>query len=149
MNNAGVGEAFCEPLNPDVFYSLELTGPLNRIIVAYARHELRLLAAWDRQTQTEINVKALASPVPLVATYPLSEIADITAYLNRFGPHELEGAVLIDRNGIRLKVKNAAYLLAARAVSSVASPRRQMEMLLADQYDDIAPASANGFKAGS
>ena len=126
-------------MNPDVFYSFELIGPLNRIIVAYARHELRLLAAWDRQTQEEILIKTLPSPVPVVETYPLSEIADIVGYLNRFGPHELEGAVLVDRNGIRLKVKNAAYLLAARAVSSVASPCRQLEMLLADQYDDIAP----------
>ena len=135
----GSWEAFCEPLNPDVSYSFELTGPLNRIIVAYPQHELRLLAAWDKNTQEELNTRGLESPVPIVNAYPLSEIADIVDYLNRFGPHELEGAVLADRNGIRLKVKNAAYLLAARAVSSVASPRRQLEMLLADQYDDIAP----------
>ena len=69
----------------------------------------------------------------------MTDIAAILAYLETFGPHELEGAVLVDRNGIRLKVKSAAYLLATRALSSIATPRRQLEMLLADQYDDIAP----------
>ena len=132
-------ESFCETLNPDIFYSLELTGPLNRILVAYPDDELRLLAAWDRYTHEELNVRALPSPVPLVNAYPMTSLTDILAFLETFGPHELEGAVLRDHQGVRLKVKSAAYLLATRALSSVASPRRQLEMLLADQYDDIAP----------
>ncbi len=135
----GGWEAFCGALNPDVFYSFELTGLLNRILVAYPVHEMRLLAAWERNTQEEIPVAGLPSPAPLVKTYPIAALADLADYLNRFGPHELEGAVLVDRSGIRLKVKNAAYLLATRALSSIATPRRRLEMLLADQYDDIAP----------
>ena len=58
-------EAFCAKLNPDVFYSMELTGPLNRILVAYPEHELRLLAAWDKQTQAELDIRNFQSPVPL------------------------------------------------------------------------------------
>ena len=132
-------EAFCEALNPDVFYSLELTGMRNRILVAYPDDELRLLAAWDRHTHEERDIRAVPSPVPLVNAYPMTALTDILAFLETFGPHELEGAVLRDRNGVRLKVKSAAYLLATRALFSIATPRRQLEMLLADQYDDIAP----------
>ena len=52
-------------------------------------------------------------------------------------------------NGIRLKGEKrgvSAWRLAL--VSSVATPRRQLEMLLADQYDDIAPLLPDGFPAG-
>ena len=139
LRYAGSWEAFCETLNPNIFYSLELTGPLNRILVAYPEAELRLLAAWDRHTHEELDIRAVQSPVPLVKAYPMTALSDILAFLETFGPHELEGAVLRDRNGVRLKVKSAAYLLATRAMSTIATPRRQLEMLLADQYDDIAP----------
>ena len=95
-----VGKRFAQPLNPDVFYSLELTGPLNRILVAYPEHELRLLAAWDRETQAEIDIRTLRVwrlRFLLVKTYPMTAIGGYYGPIwKRFGPHELEGAVLAD-----------------------------------------------------
>lgn len=126
-------------LIPEVFYSFELTTPLNRIVVPYDGYKLTWLAAWDKDTLQELNIWDLPQlSVPRVKQLPLTNLDEIMEMVGSLSPTEGEGVVVVDGSYRRMKIKSPEYLRAFRAVTTAeASPRNRISILQSEQYDDI------------
>ena len=139
----GVGqtlESFTSQLDPNVYYAFELTAPENRIIIPYANRELTLLAAWDAASLVELDVERIARPqTRLAKRYPAAGLDELVASVQEIGLGELEGYVVKDASGRRVKIKSPAYLMVDRVMARLATPRRRLEFLLSPNYDDVLP----------
>ena len=133
-----MGFSFDE-LNPEIWYSFELTTPLNKIVVQYDDYKLTWLAAWHRATNVEIDIDFLPDiTAPKVKTFPMTDLESLIKEINTLPPSEFEGVVLIDCNFNRLKIKSLDYIIAFHVVCSVeSSPRNKLEVILSDKFDDI------------
>ena len=127
-------------LDPGVFYSFELTAPENRIIVPYEDRRLTWLAAWDARTLEELEIGALPDlPTPRVREYPLRTLAEVTAAVEAIAPFAAEGFIVRDAARRRVKIKSVAYLMVDRIVCGLGTPRRKVEAVLSEQFDDMVP----------
>ncbi len=126
-------------LDPDVF-SFELTAPENRIIVPYTDRRLTWLAAWDARTLAEVEIEALPDlPTPRVREYPLRTLDEVMAAVEVIAPFAAEGFIVRDAAHRRIKIKSAAYLMVDRLLSALNTPRRKVEAVLSEQFDDMVP----------
>lgn len=133
-------EALTAQLDPAVFYSFELTAPENRIIVPYAERRLTWLAAWDARTLEELEIAALPDlPTPRVREYPLRTLDEVLAAVEAIAPFAAEGFIVRDAAHRRVKIKSASYLMVDRLLCSLSTPRRKVEAVLSEQFDDMAP----------
>jgi hypothetical protein len=128
-----------EELSPDMFYSFELTTPLNRIVVPYEGYNLTWIAAWDKNSLDEVSLWNLPElSIPKVRQLPLTNLDEIMAMIGTLSPTEGEGVVVVDGAFRRMKIKSPEYLKAFRAVCTAeASPRNRIAILQSEQYDDI------------
>ena len=127
-------------LDPAVFYSFELTAPENRIIVPYEERRLTWLAAWDAQTLEEKEIGSLPDlPTPLVREYPLRTLDEVMVAVDAIAPFAAEGFIERDAAHRRVKIKSAAYLMVDRLLCSLSTPRRKVEAVLSEQFDDMVP----------
>ena len=127
-------------LDPAVFYSFELTAPENRIIVPYAERRLTWLAAWDARTLEELEIAALPDlPAPRVREYPLRTLDEVMAAVEAIAPFVAEGFIVRDAAHRRIKIKSASYLMVDRLLCSLSTPRRKVEAVLSEQFDDMVP----------
>ncbi len=127
-------------LDSTVFYSFELTAPENRIIVPYAERRLTWLAAWDTGTLEELEITALPDlPTPRVREYPLRTLDEVLAAVEAIAPFAAEGFIVRDAGHRRVKIKSAAYLMVDRILCGLSTPRRKVEAVLAEQFDDMVP----------
>jgi hypothetical protein len=128
-------------LNTQFTYIFELTSPLNRVIVKYDDYRVTILAI----RHTEIGQYhepgyTLAYSVPTVNKWSLKAAADIHEFVNKADPAKLEGAVVVDKNYNRLKIKSKAWVLASRAKDSVTmSKRNALQCIIDGQIDDVIP----------
>ena len=127
-------------LDPTVFYSFELTAPENRIIVPYEDRRLTWLAAWDARTLEELDIAALPDlPTPRVWEYPLRTLDEVMTAAEAIAPFAAEGFIVRDAAHRRVKIKSAAYLMVDRILCGLSTPRRKVEAVLSEQFDDMVP----------
>lgn len=104
-------DEFTSKLNKDIFYTFEIVGPENRVIVIYPDRKLYLVAAVRRDTLEEIDIYSLNFPelkVPYKEVKSIDEAWKIV--FDEEEPYDHEGRILIDKNFNRLKLRNPAYV---------------------------------------
>ncbi len=134
-------------------YCFELTTPYNRIVVDYPKCGITLLtirpvlpltggyAETQPLPELELDeshsqVAKLVSVVPFVASYPVTTLDEVIAWINTLNPMEHEGVVF--RIGeARQKCKNAAYVAFNRIRDVVSSERGILEIILHEKDDDV------------
>lgn len=127
-------------LDPAVFYSFELTAPENRIIVPYGDRRLTWLAAWDALTLEELDIEGMPDlPTPRVREYPLRTLDEVMTAVEAIAPFAAEGFIVRDADHRRVKIKSATYLMVDRILSALSTPRRKVEAVLSEQFDDMVP----------
>ena len=131
---------FTARLNPALFYSFELTAPENRVIIPYTERRLTWLAAWDRDTLEEQDMETLPDlPTPRVKEYPLQTLEEVLEAVAAITPFAAEGFIVRDDACRRIKLKSAAYLMVDRVLCSLSTPRRKVEAVLSEGFDDMIP----------
>ncbi len=137
-----------ERLDPNTFYSFELTAPENRVIVPFAERRLTWLAAWDKATLAELDIAALEDlPTARVREYPLQTLEEVTRAVEAIVPFSGEGVVVRDAAYHRVKIKSAAYVMIDRVLSTLSTPRRKVEAALSAGFDDMLPHLPDTVKA--
>lgn len=133
-----MGFKFSE-LNPDIWYSFELTSPLNRQVVEYQEYDLTLLAAWSRITGNEIPLSCLPEiTAPKAKMFPMTDLATLTEEVNKLDPFKQEGVVLVDGNFNRLKLKSMKYIEIFHAMQGIQNSfKNRVEAILSENFDDI------------
>lgn len=104
-------DEFTSKLNPDIFYTFELTSPENRILVVYTDRKITLVAAVERSTLKEIDIYNLEFPELKVDFVNVDNMDDAKKLLEENSdPLSYEGYILIDKNFNRLKLRNPKFL---------------------------------------
>lgn len=112
-------DEFTSQLNPDIFYTFELTSPENRILVVYTDRKITLVAAIDRKTLNEIDIYNLDFPKLKVDFVKVDSLDDANKLIvKNSDPLLYEGYVLIDKNFNRLKLRNPKFLQMLQFYSS-------------------------------
>jgi hypothetical protein len=129
-------------------YIFELTSPINRVVVKYGDYRITLLAVRETATGHYMSPDKLRKVgMPVVTEWPLKTLADIEAFLLDSDPAKVEGAVVIDANNNRLKVKSKQWVLASRAKDSVSvSKRNALQCIIDGTLDDVLPLLDDGLQ---
>jgi hypothetical protein len=132
---------FCGRLDPEVTHFLEITSPVNHLVVDYRDFRVTLLALRVTATGEELDPYVHPVPgVPTVRLYRLGSVADMLAFVNARSGLEFEGVVVRDARFRRVKVKNADYLARHALIGGlVGSPRALLAVILRGQDDDVLP----------
>ena len=132
---------FLDELNKDNTYVFELTGPYNRVVVKYDTKRVYLLAVRNNVTGHEEPIENFSSGMFLHAQkWSLHEPIALVAFIETCDPAKFEGAVVVDSNFHRQKVKSAAWAFSSRAKDMVTtSPRAALECIISSKLDDVIP----------
>lgn len=104
-------DEFTSQLNPDIFYTFELTSPENRILVVYTDRKITLVAAIERETLSEVDIYGLDFPKLKVDFVNVDSIDEANQLIEKNSdPLSYEGYILIDKNFNRLKLRNPKFL---------------------------------------
>lgn len=104
-------DEFTSKLNPDIFYTFEITSPENRVVVIYTERRLTLVAAIERDTLEEIDIYKLEYPPLKVPFVKIKNLEDAKKLIEKNSdPLSHEGYILIDGNFNRLKLRNPKFL---------------------------------------
>jgi hypothetical protein len=111
-------------------YALELTGPLNRVVVDHKEASLHMIG---KRCLKDLNEYFLVEPYanltpPLARSYPLKSIEDCIKAAEALNPLENEGFVVVDANFNRVKIKSPAYVMLHHAKDSL-SKKRMCEVI--------------------
>lgn len=121
----------CYPLpssiNQNYTFMFELTGPLNRVIVAHDRANIKLIGVRGNGSGVELDVRYQAEYEP-VQRFSLGNFKDILSSFNTMDPLEQEGYVVVDAMFNRVKVKHPGYL-ALHHLKGGFSTRRVVEVV--------------------
>jgi len=123
----------------------EYTSPDNRIVIAYDRPEITLLAVRDNRTGHYWDYKRLQNmseyyDVPLAPTLMEERVKDPVEFLRHVKElQEMEGYVIAFDNGHRLKAKADDYLLKHRTKSYFEQEKDVLRVVLEDKVDDLLP----------
>lgn len=135
---------FTSGLSPAFTYCFELTGPYNRIMVDYKKPGITLLMVRDNHDHREQDRKRmqklmpLLGRVPLPKTWTLGSYQDIKNFVNELSPLECEGAVVMDKDFSRVKIKSMKWLVANATKTTIgASPRNLVRYVLTGVDDDM------------
>jgi hypothetical protein len=126
-------------------YTLELTGPRNRIVVDERWSRVHLLSVRDgtgAELCFDLNSEGGHWVFPTVESHAVDDMAGLLAFVNARPPTEAEGVVLRGPGPDfhRVKVKSEAYRLAhAMRDAACASPRALLHLILLGQDDDVFP----------
>ncbi len=126
-------------LDKRVTYVFELTSPLNRVVVKYDDYRITFLAARETESgnyEDVLDCDALQRPVE----WKLDSLDHLLDFVNKSDPAKMEGAVIVDGQHNRQKVKSKAWILASRAKDSVTmSKRGALEAVIVGNVDAILP----------
>lgn len=140
---------FCAKLNPAMTYCFELCSPrAGSGVVQYADNSPHLLAVRHNVTGAEVCATTVAGMLGLVAaeSHEISALDALLAFVEARPATQAEGVVvrLRGKGGSypRVKFKSEGYR-AAHGLSSEAgsSPRNLLRIILAGQWDDVAPTT--------
>lgn len=103
----------CSMLETSYCYILELTGPLNRVVVPHMESSLTLLGARTTTFWEEVHPSIVADSfpgIPVVKEFPLQSIEDVIQTFETMSPLSQEGYVIVDEQFRRIKVKHPGYV---------------------------------------
>jgi hypothetical protein len=84
------------------------------------------------------NCVAMLDLVPLPKTWPLASYADVRSFVDALSPLECEGAVVMDDQFNRIKIKSMKWLVANATKTTIgASPRNLVRYVLSGVDDDM------------
>ncbi|MGL5114568.1 MAG: RNA ligase, partial [Beijerinckiaceae bacterium] len=121
----------------------EFTSPENRIVVAYDKTELTLLAArrmvtGDYLTSAELAAVGAEFGVPVVRG--VATDIDIRDFAERARQEQgIEGYVIAFEDGHRIKLKTEAYSLRHKALAGLKLEKNVIELVGAKAVDDVVP----------
>ena len=125
-------------------YCFELTGPLNRIMVEYKIPGITLLSVRDNHDHREQERLSMMKLIPVLArvpvpkTWALGSYEEIKTFVNEMPPTECEGAVVMDKDFNRIKIKSMKWLVANATKTALgASPRNLVRYILQGIDDDV------------
>lgn len=132
---------FLNELNKENTYVFELTGPHNRVVVKYDKKRVYLLAVRNTASGHEQPIENFSSSMFLHAQkWSLHDPVALVAFIETCDPSKFEGAVVVDSNFHRQKVKSAAWAFSSRAKDMVTtSPRAALECIISSKLDDVIP----------
>lgn len=121
-------------------WMLELTGPINRVVVRQERPALTVLGGRNRVTGDELRAYDVATllSVPAVKSFPLQSVDDIIASFEAMDPLTQEGYVVFDGKN-RIKVKHPGYVALHHAKDGV-SQRAFVEIVRSGETSEIVVA---------
>ena len=131
-------------LDRSVTYLFELIGPRNRHVVAHRNDELIMLSAIVTQTGEELQIQPIAARlgIGIPERWSFVSFASVSDTLNDVDPSIIEGYVVVDAAGNRVKVKNPRFFAANGATQLLdRSPRTALVAVVGDQYDDISSST--------
>lgn len=136
--------AMCRSLIADGITPIfEFTSEMNRVVLAYNRPSLTLLAGRDMTTGaylTWAQLQDLAGSfaVPLVRSYrPVRNIDSFVKAARALS--EAEGYVIAFECGHRIKIKSDGYVLRHKALSGLRHEKNVLAWIAAGAVDDVLP----------
>jgi hypothetical protein len=113
--NAVRNEKVVEFLDHHKTYLFEFCSPFNHIVRRYETPCLYLLTAFDNRNGSEwseVGLDVVAGHLGVLRPhrFSFSRLEDVARFLGEQADPTFEGCVLRDKNGMRLKVKNARYV---------------------------------------
>ena len=121
----------------------EYTAPDNRIVVAYDKPQITLLAVRDTvsgQYMPDGDLRDLGKRFGLAVTGHNGQVADIRDFMTRARALEdVEGYVIAFDDGHRIKLKADAYVLRHRALSNAHLEKSVLAWSVNDAVDDVVP----------
>lgn len=135
-------KSWTDSLDKSNTYVFELTSPNNRVVVKYDDYTVTLLAI--RETQSGKYIEPIRDYDYYTFVRPkewtLDSLGTLIEFVNAADPAKLEGAVVIDANYNRQKVKSKAWILASRAKDVVTmSKRGALTSIIDGTVDDVLP----------
>lgn len=103
-------EDFFNSLNKNIFYSFELCTKENQVGVIYQEDFMKLIAAVDKYTLTEIDIETIDCLLPKASFVNVKNTDELDVLIANKESHELEGFVLCDKYFKRVKYYNPNYL---------------------------------------
>jgi len=103
-------EDFLNSLNKNIFYSFELCTKENQVGVIYQEDFMKLIAAVDKYTLTEIDIETIDCLLPKASFVNVKNTDELDLLIANKESHELEGFVLCDKYFNRVKYYNPNYL---------------------------------------
>ncbi|RVC47010.1 MAG: hypothetical protein EOS58_08625 [Mesorhizobium sp.] len=124
----------------------EFTSPENRVVIAYNRPSLTLLAARDNRTglySTYQELQSLAAEfdVPLIQSVQMTSSTRDFVTIAR-SQEGIEGYVIAFDDGQRFKLKTAFYALRHKALSGLAHEKNILAWVAEGAVDDVVPLLA-------
>lgn len=136
-----------EDLSPGNFYVFELWTLHNHIITAYEKPEAWLLTVYSSAMNRELHPSHLIHEATILGVqtptihYEIRTKTDVQAFITQkeFEDPTFEGLVLIDCNGMRLKVKSDTYKQRHYLLGRLSSlsPKNLVPIWLSGQISDI------------
>ena len=126
--------------NAGLTWLFEFTAPDNQIVIPYEAERLTLLAAFRTETGEEVQpcgtVVEGSDGVARPRSWRFGGPAEAARWVNEQPGIALEGLVIVDGNGARVKVKNSQYLAVASVMTSAGSDRGLVSLILHGTADD-------------
>ena len=144
--SAGVLSLCCDMVAAGMTPVFEFTSPDHRIVLAYDRPDLTLLAVRDITTgdylpQAELVALGTKYDVPIVQIF--DGVADLKAFMAQArGLDGREGYVVAFASGERVKLKADAYVLRHKALSALSHEKNVLAMVTQQTVDDVLPLLA-------
>lgn len=130
---------FIRGLDTNYTYVFELTSPLNRVVVKYDDYEITLLSIRNTSSGEDVLPDVLEEYLQVVTEWPLTTLPELTEFVNQMDPAKCEGAIVVDGNFNRVKVKSKAWVLASRAKDAVLHKRGALECIINGSAKDVMP----------
>jgi RNA ligase len=124
----------------------EFTSPDNRIVIAYDKPAISLLAIREIEsgrylTHSELSAMAARFGVPLVGV--VAAAGSMKEFVNQARElEEIEGYVIAFDDGHRLKLKTGYYALRHKALSGIAFEKNILAWVAEGAIDDVVPLLA-------
>ncbi|MEO1065759.1 MAG: RNA ligase [Pseudomonadota bacterium] len=121
----------------------EFTAPENRIVIAYDKPALTLLAGRENEsgryfTHAELEALAVKYCVALVRSFP--SVADVAGFVDEArAQSDIEGYVIAFDDGDRVKLKTDFYTVRHRARSGLKFEKHVLALVAEDGVDDVVP----------
>jgi len=121
----------------------EFTSPQNRVVIAYEKPELTLLAVRENRsgrylTSSELAELADRFAVPLIGSVEIAGTMRDFVSIAR-DEADKEGYVIAFEDGHRLKLKTAYYALRHKALSDISLEKNVLDWVANDAVDDVLP----------
>lgn len=137
---SGIDDFGFEQLDKDFAYSFEFCSPWNQVVAYHPTPKVILLAAFNKagEEMDEDNLRRAAHAMKVEYAQPVASTPEEVEALmqSHCNDIEFEGFVLKDSNGLRMKVKNAAYVRAHRVMTSNQRDNL-LEILLNGEQEEV------------